>query len=466
MSTRPPLSLRLWRAVPAEMFPFADAVEGLPLGRLARLALVQVSVGMAMTLLNGTLNRIMIVEIGVPAGLVSAMIALPLLIAPVRAIVGLRSDSHRSVFGWRRVPYIWMGTMAQFGGLALVPMSLMLMSGTGAAPAAAGKIGALFAFALIGIGLHTTQTAALALACDNAPAERRPRVVALLYVVLLIAMFVASLVFGALLEPFTPRRLFAAVSGAAMVTVALNLVALWKQEGRGSAPPADAPSAGLSEAWAVFNRGGRAKRVLVGVALATAAFNMQDVLLEPYGGEILHLSVGATTMLTALWAVGSLMGFGVAARRLGRGSDPYAVAAVGVLIGLPAFAAVIFAGPLAWPLLFRTGTVLIGVGGGIASIALLHAATALAEDGRFGFAIGAWGAVQATSAGLAVLTGGILRDAFRSSAMARFVGADGGYALVYHVEIALLFAALVALGPLVSRRRTAPRPLALTEFPA
>ena len=155
MTPKRPLAMRMWQAIPADLLPFADAVQGLPLGRLLRLSLVQVSVGMALTLLNGTLNRIMIVEIGVPAGLVSAIIALPLLIAPVRALIGFKSDTHKSVLGWRRVPYIWMGTIAQFGGLALVPMSLMLMSGQGATPGIAGLIGALIAFFLIGIGLHT-----------------------------------------------------------------------------------------------------------------------------------------------------------------------------------------------------------------------------------------------------------------------------------------------------------------------
>ena len=463
MNAKRPLAMRVWTAIPAGLLPFADAVEGLPLARLLRLALVQVSVGMALTLLNGTLNRIMIVEIGIPAGLVSTMIAIPLLIAPVRAVIGFKSDTHKSVLGWRRVPYIWMGTMAQFGGLALVPMSLMLMSGTGAAPAIAGEIGALLAFVLIGIGLHTAQTAALALACDMAPAERRPRVVALMYVALLLAMVASALVFGWMLEDFTPRHLFQAVSGAAMVTVALNLVALWKQEGRHSIPADVAErSSGIAEAWAVFNRGGRAKRLLVAVALATAGFNMQDVLLEPYGGEVLHLSVAATTLLTAIWAVGSLAGFWLAAKQLKQGRDAYLLAAYGALIGVPAFAAVIFSGALGAPMLFRLGAFLIGFGGGLTSVSLLHAATALAEDGRFGFAIGAWGSVQAMSAGLSVLLGGVLRDWIH----ANIASGTSAYTLVYHLEIALLFAAIIALGPLVSRTRDAARTFKLSEFPS
>ena len=82
------------------------------------------------------------------------------------------------------------------------------------------------------------------------------------------------------------------------------------------------------------------------VGLGTAAFSMEDILLEPYGGQILHLPVGATTKLTALLAVGGLLGFAIAARALSRGADPYRLAAFGVLAGLGAFVSVIFAAPL------------------------------------------------------------------------------------------------------------------------
>ena len=85
--------------------PFADvATKDLPLSRLLRLSLFQVTVGMALVLLVGTLNRVMIVELGVPATLVSVMLALPLLFAPLRAFIGFKSDNHASALGWRRTP--------------------------------------------------------------------------------------------------------------------------------------------------------------------------------------------------------------------------------------------------------------------------------------------------------------------------------------------------------------------------
>ena len=108
--------------------PFADAASAtLPLGRLLRLSLFQFSVGMALVLLNGTLNRVMIVELSVPAWLVATMVSVPLLIAPLRALIGHRSDSYRSVLGWRRVPFLGLGTMLQYAGLGMMPFALLVL---------------------------------------------------------------------------------------------------------------------------------------------------------------------------------------------------------------------------------------------------------------------------------------------------------------------------------------------------
>src|SRR5262249_52551889 len=133
---------RGWMLLGARYLPFADAAtEELPLGRLIRLSLFQVSVGIAVVLLNGTLNRLMIVELAWPTWLVAVMVSLPLLFAPLRALIGFRSDTHRSALGWRRVPYIWFGTLLQFGGLAIMPFALIVLSGDADGPAIIGQLG-------------------------------------------------------------------------------------------------------------------------------------------------------------------------------------------------------------------------------------------------------------------------------------------------------------------------------------
>ncbi len=161
--------------------PFADAAsEGLPMAQLLRLSLFQVSVGMAMVLLLGTLNRVMIVELAVPATVVALMI-----------------------IGWRRVPYLWFGSLWQMGGLAIMPFALIVLSGDQIhGPDWAGEALAGLAFLMTGIGMHMTQTAGLALASDRATDETRPRVVAMLYVMFLLGMAVSAVVLGWLLRDF------------------------------------------------------------------------------------------------------------------------------------------------------------------------------------------------------------------------------------------------------------------------
>lgn len=465
-----------WAKLGPRYMPFADAAtKELPLGRLLRLSLFQISVGMAVVLLTGTLNRVMIVELGVATWLVSVMVALPLAFAPLRILIGHKSDTHKSFLGWRRVPYIWMGTLLQFGGLAFMPFALLVLSGdTMGQVILSGDLAAALAFLMVGAGLHTTQTAGLALATDLAPDDARPRVVALLYVMLLLGMVGSSMVLGTLLAEFSQVGLVQVIQGTAALTMVLNIIALWKQEARNPAqthPSVTHPSFG--DSWRRFNEGQRSSRLLVAVALGTAAFSMQDVLLEPYGGEILKLSVGQTTQLTALLAGGALLGFFFAARVLGRGFDACRLAALGSVVGLPAFAAVTLAAPVESAALFRAGTFLIGLGGGLFAVGGLTAAMSLARKSEAGIALGAWGAVQATAMGGAVALGGVLRDVFTGITASGALGPAlatplAGYGIVYVVEIVLLIATLVAVGPLVGKidhGGVRPSKFGLAEFP-
>jgi BCD family chlorophyll transporter-like MFS transporter len=451
------LAVKQFMKIGPGVLPFADAATPeLPMGRLLRLCLFQVTVGMAAVLLIGTLNRVMIVELGVPSWIVAIMLALPLVFAPVRTFIGFRSDHHRSVLGWRRVPYIWFGTLLQFGGLAIMPFALLLLSGDTTGPMWIGEAAAALAFLLVGAGLHTVQTVGLALATDLAPERARPRVVALLCSALLFGMGLSALAFGLVLSHFSEVRLIQVIQGSAVVTMLLNVAALWKQEPRGM--PDRGPRAVFSVAWGAYARTHRMRRRLVATALGTAGFSMQDVLLEPYGGQVLHLPVGATTALTAALAFGGASGLTLAARRLAGGDDPHRVAGFGALAGVLAFACVVFAAPAESPLLFGAGVMLIGFGGGLFAHGTLTASMEAADPQTRGLALGAWGAAQATAAGLAIAASGLINDIggalARSGALGEALqGPATGFALVYATEIALLVVTLAAIGPLVRARR-------------
>ena len=441
--------LRSWSRLGTKFLPFADAAsESLPLSRLLRLSLFQISVGMALVLMIGTLTRVMIVELRVSATLVGLMISLPLVFAPLRALIGFRSDHHRSALGWRRVPYIWMGTMVQFGGLSIMPFALLVLSGMGHAshaPAWVGQAAAAVAFLLVGAGLHTTQTVGLALATDLAPAESRPKVVGLMYVMLLVGMMGSAVLFGLALAEFSPGRLIRVIQAAAVLTLVLNTIALWKQESRSSVNrPTQQSAPDFRATWQLYCSGEQATRRLLAIGLGTMAFTMEDVLLEPYGGEILRLTVGETTLLTATLAIGGLFGFALASRVLSRGMDPLRLAALGALAGLPAFAMVILAAPTGVATLFGVGTLLIGFGAGLFGHGTLTATMNLAPKTHSGLALGAWGAVQATGAGIAIALGGILRDL-----AAMHGGATFGYTFVYALEMVLLVLTIIAIRPLI-----------------
>ena len=469
-----PSAVTFWQAVGTRFLPFADAASTeLPLGRLLRLALFQVSVGLAAVLLNGTLNRVLIVELDTPTWIVALMIAIPLLVAPFRALIGYRSDTHRSVLGWRRVPYIWFGTLGQFGGLAIMPFALILI--TRPDTFVVGVAAACLSFLLTGAGMHVTQTAGLALATDIAPDDKRPRVVALLYVMLLVGMMLAAFTIGNLLTDFTATKLIQVVQGAAALTMALNIIALWKQEARNTAITMSAEvHPRFSEIWASFTAQANTKRLLLAIGLGAMAFAMQDALLEPYGGQILGLSVGSTTALTGAWAMGALIAFAFSGKRLAAGADPLRLAGLGAVAGTAAFLMTIFAAPLgSIPMLFAGATV-IGFGVGLFSVGTMIAAMALSGSNNAGLALGAWGAVQASCAGLGIALGGLIRDGMAHFAMADGMGttlADRatGYGTVFCLEILLLLVTMVVLGPVIGRDQLRVKDenkgFGLSEFP-
>ena len=282
----------------------------------------------------------------------------------------------------------------------------------------------------------------------------------MMYIMLLAGMIVSALVFGKALEEFTPGRLVQVIQGAGIATLLLNAIAMWKQETRnpprGRAPAPPDPS--FAEAWERFCRGPHAVRRLAIVGIGTMAFGMADILLEPFGGQILGLTVAATTKLTALLAFGGLVGFWTASWILGRGADPYRVTWMGTLIGIPAFVCVIVAASTQVTELFLVGNFLIGFGGAIFGHATLTATMNQAPPKQAGLAMGAWGAVQATAAGLAMAASGALRDIVNMFDGARrgdwgFTDHALGYLTVYWVEIALLVVTVVAVWPLLHRRR-------------
>ena len=439
------------------ILPFSDAGStNFSLFQLLRLSLFQISVGMATVMLAGTLNRVMIVELLVPASLVAIMIAIPVLIAPLRTFYGHKSDTYKSFIGWKRIPYMWFGSLFQFGGLAIMPFAIIILSGDQTVgPSWAGEVLVAIAFLFTGIGMHITQTVGLALAADRATKENRPRVVALLYFMFLFGMGISAVVIGILLADFSKLRLIQVVQGSAVLTLILNLVAVWRQEQIIINQQKNNKSEKFFLSWKKFISDRKTNSLIWVVFWGTLAFSMQDVLLEPYGGQILGLSVSETTNLTGVWALGALIGLALAANNSKKTVSSVSNAMTALLIGIVGFSAIIFSSPMQFPFLYFLGTLFIGFGTGLFSVSLLIIAMALSSKTNLGsgFILGSWGAAQAIGAGLGIAVGGILRDVVNKIALSGYLGSTFennsiGYIFVYHLEILFIFITLIVLGML------------------
>jgi BCD family chlorophyll transporter-like MFS transporter len=348
--------------------------------------------------------------------------------------------------------------MYQFGGFAIMPFALLVLSGYGEAVDAPRWIGlssAALSFLLVGAGVHIVQTVGIALATDLVKEEDQPKVVGLMYVMLLFGMVLAALIYGALLTNYTPGRLIQVIQGSAVVTVALNLLALWKQEAldrvRAQAM-LEKRKTSFKAAMAEMTARPGMIRLMVLIGMGTFGFGMADVLLEPYGGQALGFSVAETTRLTALLASGTLVGFGIASKVLGGSFDAVSLGRIGALIGIPGFAAVIGSSMGGGASMFLAGTLATGLGAGLFGHATLTATLRAAPVERTGLALGSWGAVQATAAGLGVALAGIVRDVI--------VGLDSGAALSAHAPYNTVFGieiVFLAIAVMIAVPRFAPR---------
>jgi MFS transporter, BCD family, chlorophyll transporter len=258
------------------------------------------------------------------------------------------------------------------------------------------------------------------------------------------------------LETYTPGRLIQVVQGSAVVTIVLNGIAMWKQEARNRAraQAAPGPQVSFATAWTRLTGQPGMIRLLSVIALGTAGFGMADVLLEPYGGQVLAMSVAETTRLTVFLALGSLIGFTLASRWLGRGARPMDMAIYGAAIGVPAFGLIMLSPITGSVPLLIWATMLAGFGAGLFGHGTLTATMRAAARDQIGLSLGAWGAVQTTAAGLAIAIGGVVRDAVLGA------GIDGAsaatpYTVVFGIEAGLLVLALLVAGPLWGKDRVA-----------
>jgi len=419
--------------------------------RLLRLSLFQFGLGFSVVVFTGTLNRVLITEEGVPATVVGWLLSLSLFVAPIRVLLGARSDTTKRKFGYRRFPYIWFGTMMVFSGLSAAPFALLFLSRTStigqtSTPFALGMLFSTFIFLIYAIGVHIAQTGYLALVTDIIPRNDRHNAVAFLWVALIIGQIASSLVIGWWLEEYSPFKLVQVLQSSSVIFVLLAIAAIWKQDPAGMIDGSDESNATRLRAVLAD---GRNRLFFAVVFLGTFAITGQDVLLEPYGGQVLGMSVNETTRLTAVLGVGMLAAMLAAMAAHRRLASPLVLSLAACIAGLIGFGLIISTGLHRSAPIFAVGAGIIGFANGLFLIGTLSIVMALADTQTAGLYVGLWGLVQTTATGIGTLIGGLTRDA----AMRASASVTTGYTTFYSIEL-VLTVITAALLLVMLRRRT------------
>ncbi len=418
---------------------------------IVRLGLVQAAIGAVVVLATSTMNRVMVLELAMPAVLPGALVAFHYMVQVLRPRLGHGSDR-----GGRRTPWI-IGGMALLGvGGVLASLAIAWM------PAAPGPaIGlAVIAYGCIGLGVGAAGTSLLVLLASVVEASRRPAAATIVWVMMMAGFAITATVAGHLLQPYTPARLVVVAAEVAAAAFVLAVLGVGRIERRAVVPQAaPVPPAASRVGFAVALRQvwaeDRSRRFALFVFASMLAYSAQELLLEPFAGAVFDLAPGQSTQLAGvqhggalvgmvlLALVGSAFGGGFRAGRLGtlRGWTTGGCAASAVMVlGL---AAASWVGPR-WPL--RPWFFALGMANGVFAAAAIASMMQFASQGRGareGVRMGLWGGAQAVAFGIGGLAATAAVDVMRG-----LLGeVRPAYAIVFAAQAVLfLIAALVARG--------------------
>jgi BCD family chlorophyll transporter-like MFS transporter len=432
-------------------------MKSAPIGWLGivRLGLVQTALGSIVVLTTSTMNRVMVVELALPAMIPGALVALHYAVQVLRPRLGYGSD-----MGGRRTPWI-------IGGMAILAaggVSAALATAWMASSPVGGILLATVAFLLIGVGVGAAGTSLLVLLAKRVDERKRAAAATIVWVMMIAGFIVTAGTAGHFLDPFSPARLVAVTTIVACAALVLTLLAVWNVEGPGERRTTRSIDARSSAAKPTFREAlaqvwdePEARRFTIFVFVSMLAYSAQDLILEPFAGSVFGFTPGESTKLAGVQHGGVLLGMllvGFAGSAVGRGrlgslrtwTIGGCIASAAALAGI---AAAGFSGP-PWPL--HASVFCLGVANGAFAVAAIGSMMGLAGKGREsreGIRMGLWGAAQAIAFGIGGFLGAAASDLAR-----QLIGAPGpAYATVFAAE-AILF--LVAAG--LAARIAQPRP--------
>lgn len=429
--------------------------DGLGWLDIIRLGLVQASLGAIVVLTNSTLNRVLIVELGLAAVIPGLLVGIHYAVQISRPVWGHRSDTGNSRQRWI------------LGGLALLGLSGTLAASSPLAfeqSQALGLMVAIPAYILIGVGIGASGTSLLALLATRTAPERRATAATITWMMMIAGIVVTSIVTGFLLEPYSHPRLIAVTAATGAVAFIIACLAVRGVERRPALPEAtQRPAAAsfrdsLADVW----QDRQARLFTLFVFLSMLAYSTQDLILEPFAGLMFGMTPGQSTRLSGTQHAGMLLGMaivGISGWLYGRRNPAIARnfiiwGCAGSAVALAALALSASVAP-AWPL--QANIFLLGLMNGAFAVAAIGTMMQLAGQGtrkNAGMRMGVWGAAQAISFGLGGLLGTVAFDLGRWA-----TGLDAtAFAMVFGFE-ALLFLLSTVLAMRIATPRSSPQPL-------
>ncbi len=391
--------------------------------RTVRIALPKVATGWMFALLTIDFNRVAIFELGIAAIVVTTLLSIHYFMAPFQVVVGRIADTM-PLFGYRRTPYLLLGSLAASLIFLALPSVAMGM-GTGSAMS---MLSAIVLFTLFGLSMAVIADSYHSLIAEVTTPETRGAVISVVWIVLILSTILATVVMNVVRPEFSPEAMQDLYNLTPLIVLGSTLLGVIGMErrmnpeelekarlkARALAPPGNP----LSAAVKLLRQNPHTRAFFAFIFLAIFSIFLQENIIEVFGAEVFGMSIAETSTLQRFWAGGVLVGmiltgvvsyaFKVSRKKL-------------VITGLAGSAAtfVLLSGsslfevePVVRPILLAMG-LFIGMFN-VGALALMMEMTVANATGLY---MGLWGTAQALGMGMSSIGSGALHSVLISGGL-------------------------------------------------
>ncbi len=410
--------------------------------QIVRLGFVQMALGAIVVLTTSTLNRLMVVELSLPAILPGLLVGLHYGIQLTRPHWGFYSDT-----GGHRTRWIIGGLLALAAGAFIAACALPVF----AQSFGLGLTISIVAYTLIGLGVGASGTSLLALLATTTAPHRRAAAATITWLMMIFGIAATAGTVGQFIDPYSPALLIRIVGIVVGIATLVTCLAVWRIERNLIAIREPDPTPfreGLKEVWAER----KARNFTIFVFLSMTAYFMQELILEPYAGLVFGFTPGQSTALSGAQNGGVFIGMlsvGILATGLKIGAlrNWVMTGCIGSALSLTL---ITFLGPIGPTAPLMPAVVLLGFFNGMFAVAAIGSMMALAAQGaerREGTRMGLWGAAQAIAAGFGGLIGAGMVDVLRLS-----MSDTQAFGIVFIAEATLFIAATAMAAKIMDRK--------------